>query len=93
MDKNGSERLEALRKREASLRAQIAAFQEQRRRREARESARLFMIVGEALTIFCTLWCGSCVFAIGSPGGLRLTEAKAGRNIPAFARTSLGTRA
>ena len=50
MDKNGSERLEALRKREASLRAQIAAFQEQRRRREARESARLFMIVGEALT-------------------------------------------
>ena len=43
-------RLEKLRQREAEIRARIAVEQERRRKREEREAARLFMIVGEALT-------------------------------------------
>lgn len=46
---NGSNKLEALRKKEAELKAAIAAEQVKQQKRNQRENARLFSIVGQAL--------------------------------------------
>lgn len=49
MDKNGNGKLDALRRREASLRAAIAAERVREQKRKEKENARLFSIVGQAL--------------------------------------------
>ena len=46
---NGNARIELLKKREAEIRAKIAAEQIKKRRRIEKENARLFALVGEAL--------------------------------------------
>lgn len=46
---NGSERIEALRKRETAIKAALAAEQVKLQQRKERENARLFSIVGAAL--------------------------------------------
>ena len=46
---NGSDKLEALRKKEAALKTAIAAEQVKQQKRKERENARLFSIVGQAL--------------------------------------------
>ncbi len=47
---NGAGRLEALRQREAALRAAIAAEKVRQQKRKEKADARVFAIVGEALT-------------------------------------------
>lgn len=51
--RNGtSSKLEALRKRESALKAAIAAEQVRQQRRNEKDNARLFALIGEALVIY-----------------------------------------
>lgn len=49
-DSNGSSRLEALRRREAQLREQIAEEKVRRQKQKEKTDARVFAVIGEALT-------------------------------------------